>query len=258
MVRVRGRCGRTEKKEMLLARTLICSAALLALSSGLAAATSATLERSAKVHSGPGTKYQVVATLRRGTVVDVSGCSGAWCEVAWGGRQGYIAHTLLAAGPVPAAVGVAPSQAYYADDYPGFDYPGYAYEPGIAVAPRPYRRSGRWPGWHHRPGGTGWAGRPNSLPTGVSPGMKNAERAPRAGGLAPGFDPASGGGLRGIRSTLGQGAPAANSMTGSIGTGSAPIVSAPAVSAPAVSAPVVSAPSAQAATPPSANAPAPR
>jgi len=242
---------------MLLARKLICSAALLALSSGLAAAAPATLERSAKVHSGPGIKYQVIATLRRGTVIDVSGCSGAWCEVAWRGRRGYVAHTVLAAGAVPGVAGVAPSQAYYADDYPGFDYPGYAYEPGIAIAPRPYRRSGRWPGWHHRPGGTGWAGRPGQLPANVAPGMKNAERVPRAGSFAPGPDP-SGGGLRGIRSTPGPGAPAANSMTGSIGTGSAPIVSAPAVSAPAASAPVVSAPSTQAATPPSANAPAPR
>jgi uncharacterized protein YraI len=232
---------------MLLVRTWIWSAAMLAISSGLAAAMPATLERSAKVHSGPGTKYQVIATLRRGTVIDVSGCGGAWCEVAWRGRQGYVAHTLLAAGPVPAAAGVAPGQAYYVDDYPGFDYPGYAYEPSIVVAPRRYRRSGRWPGWHHRFGGTGWAGRPDPLPTGATPGV----RMPRAGNFAPGPN-APGGGVAGARSTLATGA-AANSVRGSIGTGAAPIVSAPIVSVPTVSAPAAPASSA-----PSANAPAPR
>jgi uncharacterized protein YraI len=244
------------REEMPLVGTVIRSVALLALSSGLAAAAPATLERSAKVHSGPGIKYQVVATLRRGTVIDVSGCSSAWCEVAWRGGQGYVAHTLLAAGPTaPAAVGVAPGQSYYVDDYPGFDYPGYAYEPGIVAAPRPHRRSGRWPGWRHRSGGSGWAGRANPSPIGLAPGMKNAERMPRAGGVVPGSDPASGGALRGARSMFGTGA-AANGMTGSIGAPvvSVPVVSAPTVSAPATSAPVVSAP---AASPPAANAPSP-
>jgi uncharacterized protein YraI len=237
---------------MSLVRTVIGSVALLALSSGLAAAAPATLERIAKVHSGPGSKYQVVATLRRGAVIDISGCRGAWCEVAWRGGHGYVAHTLLAAGPTaPAVMGVAPGQAYYVDDYPGFDYPGYAYEPGIVVAPRPHRRSGRWPGWRHRPGGTGWAGRANPVPTGAAAGMKNAERTPRAGAFAPGSD-TSGSGLRGARSSFGAGA-AANGMTGSIG---APVVSVPAVSAPTVSAPASSAP-AVSASPPAANAPSP-
>jgi uncharacterized protein YraI len=247
------------RQEMSLVRTWIWSAAMLALSSGLAAAIPATLERSAKVHSGPGSKYQVVATLRRGTVVDVSGCSGSWCEVAWRGRHGYVAHTVLAAGPGPAAVAVAPGPASYVDDYPGFDYPGYAYEPNIVVTPRRYRRSGRWQGWHHRPGGTGWAGRPDPLPTGAITGARNPERIPRAGNLAPGPN-ASGGGVVGARSTPGTGAAAANGMRGSIGTGAAPAVSTPAASVPAVSAPAVSAPavSAPAASAASANAPAPR
>jgi uncharacterized protein YraI len=238
---------------MVLVRTWYWSAAMLAISSGLAAATPATLERSTKVHSGAGTKYQVIATLRRGTVIDVSGCSGAWCEVAWRGRQGYVARTLLAAGPVPAAAGLAPGQAYYVDDYPGFDYPGYAYEPSIVVTPRRYRRSGRWPGWHHRLGG--WAGRPDPLPTGATPGVRNFERMPRAGNLAPGPNPSSGGGLSGARST---GAAAASGMRGSIAAGAAPTVSAPTVSAPIVSAPAVSVPTAPPVAAPSTNAPAPR
>jgi len=217
---------------------MIWSAALLTLSSGLAGAVPATMERNAKVHSGPGTKYHVVATLRHGTTVDVSGCSGVWCEVAWSGGQGYVAHTLIATGPAPAAVGVVPGPAYHVDDYPGFDYPGYAYEPGIAAVPRHYRRAGRWWGWRHRPGATGWAGRPNPLLTGATPG----NRSPRAGGFAPGPD-RSASGLAGARSTLGTGA-TANGMTGSIGPSAGAAASAPAMSAPAVAAPAASAPAA--------------
>jgi uncharacterized protein YraI len=243
------------RKAMSFFTTLIGSTALLALSSGLAAATPATLERSAKVHSGPGVKYHVVATLRRGTVVDVSGCSGSWCEVAWGSREGYVAHRLLAAGPGPAAVNIAPGPAYYVDDYPGFDYPGYAYEPSIAVAPHRYRRSGRWQGWHHRSGWPGWAGRPDSLPTGATPGVRNPERTPRLGNFAPSPTP-SAGGLIAPRSTLGAGAAAANGMRGSMGADAA--AAAAAASVPPVSAPAVSAPAAAAAPASSADAPARR
>lgn len=249
-----------KRKEMWLVRTWIWSAAMLAISSGLAAAAPATLERSAKVHSGPGTKYQVVATLRRGTAVDVSGCSADWCEVAWRGRHGYVAQTRLAAGPGPAAVSVVPGPAYSVDNYPGFDYPGYAYEPSIVVAPRRYRRSGRWPAWYHRSGWTGWARHSDPLPTGATPGSRSPDRIPRAGNFAPGANQAGGGGLIGARSTHGIGAAAGNGMRGSIGTAGGAAASVPAASAPAASAPVVSAPavSAPAAPAVSGNTPAAR
>jgi uncharacterized protein YraI len=222
---------------MSFARTLIAAAAVLALSSGLAAATPATLERNAKVRTGPGAKYQVVATLRRGTVVDIGGCAGAWCEVGWAGGQGYVAHTLLAAGPGPVGV-LAPVQPFYSEDYPGFDFPGYGYEPSIAVAPRPYRPWARWRGWHHRPD-AGWAARSGPLAIGTSVGATNTERIPVApGGAAASSSAASASVLKGARPALTPGAAAA-SVTGSIARGGAPTLSAPADLGPAVSAPAV-------------------
>jgi uncharacterized protein YraI len=219
---------------MSFARTLIAAVAVLALSSALAAATPATLERNAKVRTGPGAKYQVVATLRRGTVVDVSGCAGAWCEVGWAGGQGYVAHTLLAAGPAPVGV-LAPVQPYYSEDYPGFDFPGYGYEPTIAVVPRPYRRWARGRGWHHRPDAVGWAARPGQLATGTSVGATNPERIPLAPGGAA-ASAASASALKGARPALVPSG-AAGSVTGSIERAGAPMVSAPAGVGLAVSAP---------------------
>jgi uncharacterized protein YraI len=137
------------------------AAALLALSTGIAAAVPAPLDRTANVRAGPGTNYPVVATLRRGTVVDVEGCSGAWCVIDWSGGQGYVARSVLALGDAPPAVAVVPGPTYYYDDYPGFDYPGYALAPGVGVDVGHRWRHRHWRGrWHDRPGRPDWAGRP--------------------------------------------------------------------------------------------------
>jgi len=137
----------------MVTKLLLGAAAVLALSTGLVAAP-ATVEPSAKVRAGPGTTYKVVATLPRGAVIDVGGCSGGWCEVAWRGRPGYVARTLLAFNSGSASGDFVPGSGSYEDDYPGFDYPGYAYVPSGAVPPLPrwHRYRGRLIGWHHRPG----------------------------------------------------------------------------------------------------------
>jgi len=217
----------------MVTRLLLGAAAVLALSSGLAAAP-ATVEPSAKVRAGPGTAYRVVATLRRGAVIDVGGCSGGWCEVAWRGRPGYVARTFLAFNSGSAPADVPPESASYEDDYPGFDYPGYAYAPagGVPAAPRWQRYRGRSIGWHHRPGrfavpdltagGTkGTRSTPGGAVVGASPG--SAKEPVRS--VAPPLPPAVVGG------------PPVSTSAVSTPALSAPIVTVPALAGPAAAAP---------------------
>jgi uncharacterized protein YraI len=181
-------CGTRIEDGMLRLRTRwVGVAAAVMLSAGIAAAAPATLERNAKVRSGPGTSYAVVATLSRGSVLETNGCTGGWCEIAWRGGRGFVAHSLLALGGAPAAAAIVPRPIYDGNDYPGFDYPGYApgyayapaLGPAVPVAPRWYRDRRRWSGWHHRPYGAGWAGRPSQPPIGAA-GARNPSAFGRA------------------------------------------------------------------------------
>jgi hypothetical protein len=193
---------------------MIGAAALLVLSTGLVAAAPAAVKSSAKVRTGPGPKYPVVATLPRGAVVDVQGCTRAWCRL----EQGYVARSVLRLAGTPPAVAAAPG--YVEDDYEGPTYfgddyyPGYAYGPGVGVYVSPGWRHGRhWRHGQHRPGGPGWAGRPPRGPgwagnppqsPGVNPGIKPkgafGEVGPGggfAGGAPGGFRGGAAGGFRG-------------------------------------------------------------
>jgi len=118
-------------------------APILALLSGQLNAAPATIEHSAKLRSGPGTGYRVVATLPRGAAVDLSGCRDGWCEVAARGRRGYVSQGLLALGNTPLPV-VAPSRPRDDDDYPGFDFPGPTYGPPATVTVQPRWSHRRW------------------------------------------------------------------------------------------------------------------
>jgi uncharacterized protein YraI len=204
----------------MMMKQLLGAAALLALSTGLAAATPAAVERSANVRSGPGTGYPVIATLPPGTVVDAGPCTN-WCRIAWSEGEGYMARSLLALGAGPPAVAVGPApyyDDYYDDDYPYF---GYAYGPSVGVYVPPRRwyrhRPGR-PGWGNRPGRPGWGGRP---PIGGSPGgtPKIGQSVRSGGGFATGGGSFSGGGAK----------------AGGFGGGGGAAISAPRASAPAAS-----------------------
>ena len=48
-----------------------------------------------RMRSGPGTGYSVVTTFNRGTTVTVTGSSGSWYKVSYGGYSGYIISTYL-------------------------------------------------------------------------------------------------------------------------------------------------------------------
>jgi uncharacterized protein YraI len=208
---------------------MLSAAAFLAVSTALAAAAPATVQKTANVRSGPGTNFPVVASLRSGSVVDVGGCGGSWCRIESAAASGYMARSLLALGGTPPAVAVAPVPAYEYDDYPGFDYPGYAYGPVDAITIVPRHRH-RWRNWHHRPGG-GWAGRPPrppvvGVPSGGGGGVKSFGQAGR-GGFGGGA-PAGGGGVKPMTGGVGAGAPAVRP--------SAPAAAAPAGSVPSLGA----------------------
>jgi len=107
------------------------------LIAGIGAANAAVVQTDLNLRSGPGTGYGVVTVLPAGAEVDVLGCSGGWCRVAWGSAQGYASASYLGGEPVYAAV---PPPVVYAPPVVGF---------GVSV--------GR--GWHgHRWHGHRWHG----------------------------------------------------------------------------------------------------
>jgi len=102
-------------------QTLGGTAAVLLLSAGAAAAYPATVTGNLNMRSGPGTGYPVLDTLPPGTVVDVRGCTGSWCDIG----SGWVSASYLARGGyAPAPVVAAPpvvsfyvgSDPYYWDD----------------------------------------------------------------------------------------------------------------------------------------------
>jgi uncharacterized protein YraI len=200
---------------------MLGAAAVLTLSTGLAAAAPAAVETDANVRTGPGTGYRVIATLPAGTVVDAGPCT-SWCRIRWSGGEGYMARSLLALGAAPPAVAVGPT--YYDDYYDDYPFFGYAYGPSIGFVHRHRWRHHR-PGWgHDRPGRPG-AGRP---PVGGTPGGGGAKigQSVRPGGFPSGGGTAIGGGAK---------------AGASFGGGGGAAVSAPAASAPAASAPAAAA-----------------
>ena len=66
---------------------------LLALSAASAAAAPALAVNNVNLRQGPGTTYAVIMTIPGGSNVDVSGCSGQWCQVTFQGQNGYAIAT---------------------------------------------------------------------------------------------------------------------------------------------------------------------
>jgi hypothetical protein len=139
---------------MTLKTTLFAAASALALSAGAAAAAPATAESAVNMRAGPGTQYEVVATIPGGASVDVAGCTGSWCQVSFNGESGFASRSYLSVAE-GAPVAVAPGYAYddtplYSDDY--YDY-GYDSGPGFGVFVGP-RHHGFRQGWNgNRNGG---------------------------------------------------------------------------------------------------------
>lgn len=108
-------------------KMLMTSAGVLALTTGFAAAAPAIVQSSVNVRSGPGIDYDVIGALPGGATVNVMGCSGAWCQVNFGGTLGFASRGYLGIGGV--AMGPPAYERSYA--YGGYA-PGYGYREGYA------------------------------------------------------------------------------------------------------------------------------
>ncbi len=88
-------------------RQLALAAGLLLMSAGAAFAAPALVTGDLNLRSGPGTNFGVIGVLPGGATVNVLGCGGGWCRVAWRGARGYgyasSNYLDLGGGPVYAA-----------------------------------------------------------------------------------------------------------------------------------------------------------
>lgn len=120
---------------MKLALFAACStasaAAILAVSAVCASAAPGVVNTTVNLRQGPGTTTAVVAKIPGGSAVDVAGCSGEWCQVAFAGKSGYVIATALGQGGPPPG-GPPPG-----GPPPGAPPPGYVPPPGYA-GPPPY------------------------------------------------------------------------------------------------------------------------
>jgi hypothetical protein len=130
---------------MKLAR-IACPAVLIgfaALSAGSAKAAPAVATTTVNLRQGPGTTYPVVAKIPGGSMIDVAGCSGEWCQASFAGRSGYVIATALGQGgppppglpppgyvpPPPPPIYVGPP-GYYGPYYGGYWGPGCCWRGG--------------------------------------------------------------------------------------------------------------------------------
>ncbi|HEX5508493.1 MAG TPA: SH3 domain-containing protein [Pseudolabrys sp.] len=108
-------------KSVMLAGTLLLA--------GAGAANAAVVESDLNLRSGPGTGYGVVAVMPAGARVDVVGCTGSWCRVAYGSAEGYASRNYLGGrGAAYAGAPVYVEPPLYGPPVYGYDY---AYAPPL-------------------------------------------------------------------------------------------------------------------------------
>jgi Bacterial SH3 domain len=100
------------------------AAAVLTLSAVCASASPGIVNTTVNLRQGPGTSTPVLAKIPGGSAVNVAGCSGEWCQVAFAGKSGYVIATALGQGGPPGAPppGYVPPPVYAGPPYP---YPYY-------------------------------------------------------------------------------------------------------------------------------------
>lgn len=98
-----------------ISMSIAAGVAVLAMSTGVAAAATGVTDTDLNVRRGPGTGYGVVTAIPEGAAVHVFGCQGSWCHVAWNGYVGYssrhyldIGENAYAEAPPPVAFGPGP------------------------------------------------------------------------------------------------------------------------------------------------------
>ncbi|HWM81487.1 MAG TPA: SH3 domain-containing protein [Pseudolabrys sp.] len=130
------------------------------LLAGAGAANAAIVQSDLNLRSGPGTAYRVISVMPAGADVDVLGCSGSWCRIAWGAAEGYASASYLAGGP---AYAVAPPPVVVAPPLFSFGVGTWDYGWGGNRGWHRYRGWNNYRGWHggHRAwrgGHGGWRG----------------------------------------------------------------------------------------------------
>lgn len=75
--------------------SLFAACAVL-LFAGAAFAYPAVVTNDLNLRAGPSTANRVIGTMPQGSIVDVIGCRGSWCEVEWRGRVGFASRNFLA------------------------------------------------------------------------------------------------------------------------------------------------------------------
>jgi len=107
----------------------------------------AAVNTNVNLRQGPGTSYTVITTIPAGAPVEVSGCSGQWCQVSFQGQNGYVIASSLGPGGPPPGGPPPPPPGYYPPGYiPPPPYYGpyyYGYGPYYG---RPHYGGGYW---HH-------------------------------------------------------------------------------------------------------------
>lgn len=108
-------------------------AAAACLVGGAAWAYPAQVSRDLNLRTGPGTNYEVIATMPGGAVVDVEGCRDSWCRVDYRGRAGWASARYLGEASVRRSPPAhAPAYGYRDRVRPA---PGITFEFGFGTAP---------------------------------------------------------------------------------------------------------------------------
>ena len=99
----------TEIKTMRIAKVLPLAGVLAALAAPAMAATVGTAVTPLNIRSGPGPQYPVIGAIPTGREAVVNGCirGSRWCQISYGGRQGWAYSqylTMQVAGGPPAVL----------------------------------------------------------------------------------------------------------------------------------------------------------
>lgn len=121
---------------------VLAVAAMAGLAASSAEARQAHTTADLNLRTGPGTQYQIIATMPAGSRIEIGECADGWCAVEWRGKDGFASMVGLADGraaPAPEVIVIDPPYPYRAGHYRSTnvydDLPPYA-----AVPPRFYPR----------------------------------------------------------------------------------------------------------------------
>ncbi|MBR2716302.1 MAG: SH3 domain-containing protein, partial [Oscillospiraceae bacterium] len=87
--------GRTFSRMLRAGIAVSALCALLAVSVSASAVSGTVTEGPLRMRTGPDTSYTVITNLPAGTAVEVTGCSGGWYQVSYGGQSGYVSGDYI-------------------------------------------------------------------------------------------------------------------------------------------------------------------